>query len=585
MTFTPDADNPATVVTGQTALATWANSRTHGIYNVLDFGAVGDGSTNDSTAIQNCIDAAKAFGGAVYFPAGTYHVTKSLDCTFADNPTANLRVFGAGKYTSIITAELDEEYPVLDFTGNTHGVLEALGVYSNSVTSKATAILLSAKPNSGGSRGNGVVAIDCHLELTVEGNPYADTGVVFYNTDLGKIIRCAVYGPSGATLGLGKSSGVTSKFQTIPSTGDSTIFIVENSTFVASSGPALEYTGGAAISIRDTYCALVGDGSAAVVKVSSTTVNSGNAIYAHDLRTENQSSATGVAAIYFAEQSRNGILFATLETDSTGAMLEVASGKTISMYFMSVSGGGTTKIFGGNPVVSNCHIIALDNGGDIGDLAATSWGNTFGGNITAASIYAQLGAASGNHVGYNSLTYRSMYELLVPPTRVTSALRPMGNISVAGVGTTAYTGGSGEQLVQTYTFPGAALGAWSGSLSLPAAEIVIVGYAEASSGASGRIRVELKQGASDVDVLDTSTNIPAGAADGLRLTVRIQCVGGTASRAYAEFAIDTATRYEKQKWTNTQADIVLNADFALNIYVTNSGNSPYFFEVREVRLI
>jgi len=46
--------------------------------NVLDYGAVADGSTDDATAIQNAIDAISSPGGKVFFPAGTYRIATGL---------------------------------------------------------------------------------------------------------------------------------------------------------------------------------------------------------------------------------------------------------------------------------------------------------------------------------------------------------------------------------------------------------------------------------------------------------------------------------------------------------------------------
>lgn len=46
------------------------------VYNVVGFGATGDGATDDTSAIQSAIDAAVAAGEKiVYFPKGTYKVT------------------------------------------------------------------------------------------------------------------------------------------------------------------------------------------------------------------------------------------------------------------------------------------------------------------------------------------------------------------------------------------------------------------------------------------------------------------------------------------------------------------------------
>lgn len=51
-------------------------------FNVRDFGAVGDGATDDTEAIQAAIDAAEAAGGGtVYFPAGDYLLDRGPELT------------------------------------------------------------------------------------------------------------------------------------------------------------------------------------------------------------------------------------------------------------------------------------------------------------------------------------------------------------------------------------------------------------------------------------------------------------------------------------------------------------------------
>jgi len=47
-------------------------------FNVKEYGAAGDGATNDATALQAAIDAAGVSGGVVFFPAGAYRVNSTL---------------------------------------------------------------------------------------------------------------------------------------------------------------------------------------------------------------------------------------------------------------------------------------------------------------------------------------------------------------------------------------------------------------------------------------------------------------------------------------------------------------------------
>jgi Pectate lyase superfamily protein len=48
------------------------------VYNVKSYGATGNGTTDDSAAIQLAINAAIAGGGTVYFPAGTYAIKAAV---------------------------------------------------------------------------------------------------------------------------------------------------------------------------------------------------------------------------------------------------------------------------------------------------------------------------------------------------------------------------------------------------------------------------------------------------------------------------------------------------------------------------
>lgn len=46
--------------------------------SVKDFGAVGDGVTDDASAIQDALDSVKLTGGIIYFPTGIYLITEAV---------------------------------------------------------------------------------------------------------------------------------------------------------------------------------------------------------------------------------------------------------------------------------------------------------------------------------------------------------------------------------------------------------------------------------------------------------------------------------------------------------------------------
>lgn len=68
----------AAVAALQAIIGLTAISVVHGYTSVKDYGAKGDGVTDDSAAIQNAINAVAPTGGTVFFPAGTYLCNNSL---------------------------------------------------------------------------------------------------------------------------------------------------------------------------------------------------------------------------------------------------------------------------------------------------------------------------------------------------------------------------------------------------------------------------------------------------------------------------------------------------------------------------
>src|SRR5258705_532852 len=67
------------------------------VFNVKDYGALGDGVADDTAEITAAI-AASTFGGIVYFPPGTYMVSSTIELL------SGRTYQGAGRESSIIKA-------------------------------------------------------------------------------------------------------------------------------------------------------------------------------------------------------------------------------------------------------------------------------------------------------------------------------------------------------------------------------------------------------------------------------------------------------------------------------------------------
>lgn len=105
------------VATGITNTGPWINTGDNnyvvadnlGYFDVKTYGAKGDGTTDDTIAIQAAITAAQGGGGVVFLPTGTYKVTSTLATH------NNISVLGSG-WTSVLTSTAAN--PVIQMVGD-----------------------------------------------------------------------------------------------------------------------------------------------------------------------------------------------------------------------------------------------------------------------------------------------------------------------------------------------------------------------------------------------------------------------------------------------------------------------------------
>ena len=73
-----DASNIDFLQAGTGAVVQTVQTKLRKTVDVKDFGATGDGVTNDTVAIQNAIDSLAATGGVVHFPPGLYRIARNV---------------------------------------------------------------------------------------------------------------------------------------------------------------------------------------------------------------------------------------------------------------------------------------------------------------------------------------------------------------------------------------------------------------------------------------------------------------------------------------------------------------------------
>lgn len=141
--------------------------------SVKDFGAVGDGVTDDTAAVQAAIDAAQ--DGALYIPTGTYLCSAQLDIN------ANTFIFGDGRSAS-----------TLSFTHTGRGLFSSFPVNTTNVADIKLRDFGITCTNASNINGGYVDICGTFIDLEnikIEGFKY---GVILDQSELVTILRCEI---------------------------------------------------------------------------------------------------------------------------------------------------------------------------------------------------------------------------------------------------------------------------------------------------------------------------------------------------------------------------------------------------------
>ena len=106
----------------------------HGIINVKDFGASGDGIQDDTEAFQNAIAALPSSGGTLEIPLGVYPISETLE--LKDRRSTHIVGFGFGHLGVKTGAILKWMGPsggtILHLNGFSQSSVERIGLDGNS---------------------------------------------------------------------------------------------------------------------------------------------------------------------------------------------------------------------------------------------------------------------------------------------------------------------------------------------------------------------------------------------------------------------------------------------------------------------
>ncbi|MEU8920286.1 glycosyl hydrolase family 28-related protein [Kitasatospora sp. NPDC048545] len=533
LTGSPPAQVPAGAATGSvltsdasgnlTLQAPGAVSGTDYL-NVKAYGAKGDGTTNDTTAIQSALTAAATKGGTVYFPAGTYVLSSALA------PANQVSLLGAGPGATVLKQTSTTAHGIAyNPTTLTYVSVQNLTVQG---PGSGTGVGLYVQANSGA---NPVTSCQFNnVAITAFGSHgiqlVAATGCSLASVNVSSVGGHAFYlsGGTGNTLDACSAAGSTSTQQG---------FNLSSVSYATLTGCKASACGGGYLITSGSANALNSCGAESIVsqasqdgtsfKVSGGSVHALTACYSNVNKASAfwvTGSATGVSLVGVQEASPGAGATSSIKVDSGSTATVIDSATVTATSFASSTTNSVTAatvtlpgaVTAGSATVSGS--LSAGSGSVSGNLSVT-------GNLTVSGIGQRVAAYKGSNQSVTSSTTLVNDSALVVALAANATYRIDGYISYTGDNSPA------GDLQCTLTVPSGATGSWSSfgvpTGALTAYDAVAIGFATTrrlgtngaatpmalrpggvvvTSATSGNLQFQFAQGASST----TSTTVRSG---------------------------------------------------------------------------
>lgn len=559
--------------------------------NIKWFGAIGNSDgmpgngAENSSAINRAIDAARLTGAKILIPDGNFRVSKSINLTKVNPNDSPLILEGISKTRSIITLDLNEEYPGIDCSNNKRGSLNNVCIKTTKSSLDLCSVLFAE------NSATGVNLFVVNNSIIQNQSAKAKASVVGICADQLRFLNSEVQatGANCSTaffLSGNNKYDVKSKFVKIGTfTGDLTSFSSIASQFTCSGNNVVELEMFALVAFTDAYfSALNTNFKGALISLKSGGRNM-QPIF-NNIRTEGGQSAGSADVFKIVDYVENGIFVGTFNARRSGGLF-TGPGTMRACVF---KGSSTVPIFREAGPLISCDFTALAGSNILGTFASGAVDGSINLQLTGrvgemSEVISTLGTVKGLKLkqigtGTNVSLTSSTEGIIFPSTNT-----PL-NYRIAYVGESGsltkkpYTGGSGLKEISSFILPIATL-VPTGIQKIkvqPYLEFEIWGDMPASYASNGTLEISLKQG-STTTVVGSLVNIPAG-EKGFRVICKIYTldeVGTLASMMdISSSPVTSGESYSSSKYSNLDSSGLnkKGGNITVSIQVSNAASNP-----------